>query len=96
MLIGLHLIALRQPKRPCFGVRPWDGKTQSFGPYQWMDYQTARRRRAAIGAGLVEVHERVGVKGRNYGVGLWCQNRPEWQLVGWFICFHHARVCMEY
>lgn len=44
-----------------------------------------QKRRAAIGVGLAELHERIGVQGRNYGVGLWCQNRPEWQLVGEFI-----------
>ncbi|GBF61238.1 long chain acyl-CoA synthetase [Trichophyton mentagrophytes] len=69
------------PKRPCLGYRPWIPATKSYGPYVWMDYQTVQKRRAAIGVGLAELHERIGVQGRNYGVGLWCQNRPEWQLV---------------
>ncbi|KAK2836887.1 hypothetical protein FQN49_006620 [Arthroderma sp. PD_2] len=77
--------ALRQPKRPCLGYRPWIPATQSYGPYVWMDYQTVQKRRAAIGVGLAELHERIGVQGRNYGVGLWCQNRPEWQLIGEFM-----------
>ena len=78
-------LASLYPKRPCLGYRPWIPATKSYGPYVWMDYQTVQKRRAAIGVGLAELHERIGVQGRNYGVGLWCQNRPEWQLVGEFI-----------
>lgn len=26
-------------------------------------------------------HEELGVIGKQYGVGLWCQNRPEWQII---------------
>jgi long-chain acyl-CoA synthetase len=48
-----------------------------------MDYETVRKRRAAFGAGLVELHNKHGC-GRSgpYGIGLWCQNRPEWQITG--------------
>ncbi|KAK2790193.1 hypothetical protein FQN52_005688 [Onygenales sp. PD_12] len=72
--------AKRLPKNPCLGARPWIPATKSFGPYQFIDYQTVAKRRGAIGVGLVELHNRVGVHGKQYGVGLWCQNRPEWQL----------------
>ncbi|WEW56339.1 medium-chain fatty acid-CoA ligase faa2 [Emydomyces testavorans] len=74
--------ALRQPKNPCLGWRPWDPVKQNFGPYVWMDYGTVQKRRAALGVGLVELHRRLGIQERNFGVGLWCQNRPEWQLTG--------------
>ena len=49
-----------------------------------MDYQTAAKRRANYGAGIVELNKRAGtaIEGDKYGVGLWCQNRPEWQLTG--------------
>ena len=47
-----------------------------------MNYATVQRRRTEFGAGLVELHRRVGVTKRKYGVGLWCQNRPEWQITG--------------
>jgi long-chain acyl-CoA synthetase len=47
-----------------------------------MDYETVRRRRAHFGAGLLELHRRIGIQGHNFGVGLWCQNRPEWQITG--------------
>ncbi|KAI9787351.1 MAG: hypothetical protein M1816_007637 [Peltula sp. TS41687] len=72
--------ANRQPSHRCLGYRPYDPATKSFGPYQWLDYQTVQRRRAEFGAGLVRLHKSVGVSEEKYGVGLWCQNRPEWQL----------------
>lgn len=62
------------------GLRPYDPKTKSFGPYQWQDYQTVQRRRANLGVGLVELHKKHGHPGGKHGVGLWCQNRPEWQI----------------
>ena len=47
-----------------------------------MDYGTVQNRRANLGVGIVEVNKRAGVVEQKYGVGLWCQNRPEWQLTG--------------
>ncbi len=47
-----------------------------------MSYGTVQKRRANLGAGIVEVNKRSGVSDEKYGVGLWCQNRPEWQLTG--------------
>ena len=72
--------AQRFPHAPCLGYRPYDSAKQAYGPYEWLDYETVRKRRSDFGAGLVELHSREGVNGTNYGVGLWCQNRPEWQL----------------
>ncbi|KAI9699331.1 MAG: hypothetical protein M1836_002941 [Candelina mexicana] len=72
--------ASRLPTSRCLGHRPYDPATKTFGPYQWMDYQTLQRRRAEFGAGLVELHKKVGVLDTEHGVGLWCQNRPEWQI----------------
>ncbi|KAL1958350.1 hypothetical protein VTO42DRAFT_4667 [Malbranchea cinnamomea] len=72
--------ALRQPKSPCFGFRPWNPATKSWGKYQWMDYQTVQKRRAHLGVGLVELHRQIGIQGYHFGIGLWCQNRPEWQI----------------
>ncbi|PGH23128.1 hypothetical protein AJ80_02757 [Polytolypa hystricis UAMH7299] len=71
----------RNPKSPCLGFRPYDPATKTHGPYQWMDYQTVGKRRAAVGVGLVEIHRQNGINDKSFGVGLWCQNRPEWQLV---------------
>lgn len=72
--------ATRQPNAPCFGYRPYNPANKSYGPYEWLDYETVQQRRTALGVGLVELHEREGITGTQYGVGLWCQNRPEWQL----------------
>lgn len=72
--------AQRLPHAPCLGYRPWDSAMKAFGPYEWLDYETVQKRRANFGVGLVEIHAREGITGINYGVGLWCQNRPEWQL----------------
>ncbi|KAI9752787.1 MAG: ubiquinol-cytochrome c reductase core subunit 1 [Chaenotheca gracillima] len=72
--------AKRLPSQRCLGNRPYDPVTQTFGQYQWQDYQTIQRRKNDFGMGLVNIHEDIGVTGRQYGVGLWCQNRPEWQI----------------
>ncbi|KAE8360472.1 acetyl-CoA synthetase-like protein [Aspergillus caelatus] len=70
----------RNPNGPCLGWRPYDSVTKTWKPYQWLDYQTVQRRRKNFGIGLSAIHAREGITGKNYGVGLWCQNRPEWQL----------------
>ncbi|KAF2462420.1 long-chain-fatty-acid-CoA ligase/ protein binding protein [Lineolata rhizophorae] len=72
--------AAQYPTNRCLGHRPYDPSTKTFGPYVWQDYDTVRRRRANFGAGLVKLLEDAGVTGTQYGVGLWCQNRPEWQI----------------
>ncbi|KAI9933359.1 hypothetical protein ASPWEDRAFT_30200 [Aspergillus wentii DTO 134E9] len=71
----------RHPKNHCLGWRPYNPTTKTWGLYEWMDYQTVQKRRTEFGAGLVELHNKHGC-GRPgpYGVGLWCQNRPEWQI----------------
>jgi long-chain acyl-CoA synthetase len=70
------------PKNKCLGRRPWDSKSKSFGAYVWEDYKTIHERRKNLGAGLKILHERVGVVDGKYGVGLFCNNRPEWQITG--------------
>jgi len=70
------------PANRCLGWRPYNVATKTFGPYEWMDYQTVQRRRTEFGAGLIELHKHAGVTEQKYGVGLWCQNRPEWQITG--------------
>ena len=73
--------AKRLPKWSCLGHRPYDGSTKTFGPYVWETYEQVQKRRANFGVGLVALHENLGINSRQYGVGLWCQNRPEWQIV---------------
>ncbi|KAJ5176481.1 uncharacterized protein N7482_002358 [Penicillium canariense] len=73
--------ANRQPKNHCLGWRPFNPATKAFDAYQWMTYETVQKRRAAFGAGLVELHHKHEChRPGQYGIGLWCQNRPEWQI----------------
>lgn len=74
--------AKRQPNARCLGHRPWDPVKKEFGRYEWITYGETARRRQNIGAGIVELHKSIGVTAEKYGVGLWCQNRPEWQITG--------------
>jgi len=74
-----HSVAIRG-KRRCLGHRPYDPIAKTFGPYVWQDYDTIAQRRKNFGAGLVHLHRGVGVTATKYGIGLWCQNRPEWQI----------------
>lgn len=73
--------ATRLPNRRCLGHRPYDPATKAYGQYEWQTFAQVQRRRANFGVGLALLHEQVGVSGTQHGVGLWCQNRPEWQIV---------------
>jgi long-chain acyl-CoA synthetase len=72
--------AKQVPNNRCLGHRPYDPATKTFGPYVWETYADIQRRKTNFGAGLVGLLESVGVHGRQHGIGLWCQNRPEWQI----------------
>ncbi|KAL2817226.1 hypothetical protein BDW59DRAFT_152819 [Aspergillus cavernicola] len=73
--------ANRLPKSHCLGWRPYNLVTKNYGEYQWIDYATVQKRRANFGSGLVELHNKHNcARPGQYGVGLWCQNRPEWQI----------------
>jgi len=56
-------------------------RKKSFGAYEWIDYETLQNRRTNAGKGLIELYQREGIIGKQHGVGLWCQNRPEWQII---------------
>lgn len=73
--------ASRVPGARCLGHRPYMPATKSWGPYLWQTYEQVQKRRRHLGVGLVLLHEQLGITGKQYGVGLWCQNRPEWQIV---------------
>lgn len=72
--------AVRHARNKCLGHRPYDAINKKFGEYVWEDYETIAKRRKNFGAGLVHLHKEAGITGSKYGVGLWCQNRPEWQI----------------
>ena len=79
--------------RRCLGDRPYNAATKSWGKYQWQTYAQVAARRRNFGAGIVELHKRLGVTGARYGVGLWCQNRPEWQISGGYPYDYYKEVC---
>lgn len=70
-------------KWPCLGYRPWNATTRTWeDKYTWITYGEVAERRKNLGAGLVEIHEQLGIGRDRYGVGLWSQNRPEWHITG--------------
>lgn len=72
----------RVPNARCLGSRPWDPLTKTYGKYVWQTYSQVAQRRRNLGVGIVDLHKQLGVTEDKYGVGLWCQNRPEWQITG--------------
>ncbi|KAK0705002.1 hypothetical protein B0H67DRAFT_592918 [Lasiosphaeris hirsuta] len=71
----------RVPSTRCLGWRPWNPTTKTWEPkYVWMTYSEVAERRKNFGAGIIEVHKQLGITNDKYGVGLWAQNRPEWQI----------------
>lgn len=76
-----EITANQFPNKPGYGYRSYNSAKKSFNPYEWIDYETVQQRRTAVGKGLVELYERAGIVGKQHGVGLWCQNRPEWQII---------------
>jgi long-chain acyl-CoA synthetase len=76
-------VATRKPKADCLGKRPWNPVTRKWeSRYEWESYAQVAERRKNLGVGIVELHRKVGVTAEKYGVGLWAQNSPEWQITG--------------
>ena len=81
-----------RPAKRMLGWRPWDPATKTWEPrYEWMTYGEVAERRKNLGAGIAELHQRIGVAAQNYGVGIWSQNRPEWQITGQFAQSHATK-----
>ncbi len=65
------------------GWRPWNPAAKTWeNKYVWMTYAEAAERRKNFGAGVAELHKSIGITTGKYGVGLWAQNSPEWQICG--------------
>lgn len=80
---AFEMSAKHCPKKQFLGWRPWNVATQTHDEkFVWMTYAEAAERRKNLGAGLVEIHKAAGVTADKYAIGLWCQNRPEWQITG--------------
>lgn len=73
--------ARRYPKNKLLGWRERNVATNTYGKYQWIDYETVERRRIDFGAGMLHLLQAAGeTRSEKFGVGLWSQNRPEWQI----------------
>ena len=85
---AFEVSAKHVPKKQFLGWRPWNTATQTHDEtFVWMTYGEVAERRKNLGAGLVEIHKQVGVTADKYAIGLWCQNRPEWQITGMFLFY---------
>lgn len=73
----------RYPNNKCLGTRPWIPETQSWeNGYVWQTYAEVAARSKNFGSGIYELHRRIGIPPGNHGVGIWSQNRAEWQIAG--------------
>ncbi|KIM57625.1 hypothetical protein SCLCIDRAFT_1219315 [Scleroderma citrinum Foug A] len=71
------------PDARLFGHRPLLSKAPlKFGPYVWQTYREVDVRRRRIGSALHRMFNTGKLKAADLeSVGIWSQNRPEWQLV---------------
>lgn len=77
----LERSARKWPNSKCLGTRHWNQATQQWeDKYDWINYGDFDVRRKNFGAGLVEIHKAINYSPEKYGVGLWSQNRAEWQI----------------
>lgn len=75
--------ARKRPNKRCLGTRNWNTTSKSWEEkFDWITYAEVAERRKHLGAGLVDIHQRIGYAKDKYGVGLWSQNRAEWQITG--------------
>ncbi|KAJ8592807.1 acetyl-CoA synthetase-like protein [Rhizopogon salebrosus TDB-379] len=71
------------PEARLLGHRPIVSTSPlKYGPYVWQTYKQVDARRRRIGSALHSLFSRGELKGDDLEtVGVWSQNRPEWQLV---------------
>jgi len=75
--------ARRFPSNRCLGTRFWKPATKEWDDkFTWMTYAEVAERRRRFGAGIMELHREMGVTEDKFPVGLWSQNRAEWQITG--------------
>ncbi len=50
----------RYPRQRCMGTRPWNPTTKTYDPkFTWLTYAEVAERRKNLGAGIVELHNRI-------------------------------------
>ncbi|EJP64744.1 AMP-binding enzyme [Beauveria bassiana ARSEF 2860] len=70
-------------RNACLGARKWLPESRAWDTkFSWLTYAQVAERRKNFGAGIVELHDRIGhVKQGQYPIALWAPNKPEWQIV---------------
>ncbi|KAN0062945.1 medium-chain fatty acid-CoA ligase faa2 [Thecaphora frezii] len=74
------------PKADCAGWRPWNKDNKNFEPFfEWISYDDVEEQRTAIGSALTHLARQGkfgdGIGDRDWSVGLWVLNRPEYLIV---------------
>ncbi|KAM0787287.1 hypothetical protein ACM66B_006520 [Microbotryomycetes sp. NB124-2] len=82
---GFELGLKHSADAPCLGSRPWDStKGDWASTFEWQTYKQVAERRTNLGAGVQKLAQ-DGKLGEgvsdHFVVGVWCTNRPEWQIV---------------
>lgn len=89
--------AREYPDKPCLGARHWLHESKLWEPkFRWLSYADVAQRRHNFGVGLVEINRRLGQFSEVFGVGIWSQNRPEWQVVGRYSVSHFFLHTIRY
>ncbi|GAA6046539.1 hypothetical protein JCM3770_006199 [Rhodotorula araucariae] len=71
-------------KDKCLGARPWDPVTGDWAKeLVWENYESVDGHRTRIGSGLAQLRQTLfpDEDERQWKVGIWATNRPEWQYV---------------
>lgn len=76
----------KYPNSKALGTRPWNPQSKTWeNKYTWLTFSEVSAKSKNLGAGIVEVHNQAGITDDKYGVGLWSQNRAEWQISGMLV-----------
>ncbi|BGP36288.1 medium-chain fatty acid-CoA ligase faa2 [Rhodotorula kratochvilovae] len=71
-------------KDKCLGARPWDPATGDWAKeLVWESYESVDGHRTRVGSGLEQLRQTLfpDENQRQWKVGIWATNRPEWQYV---------------
>ncbi|GKT57476.1 AMP-binding enzyme [Colletotrichum tofieldiae] len=61
--------AKKRPNARCLGHRAWNAATKDWeNKYTWATYAEVAERRKNFGAGLVEIHQKIGITSDHYGL----------------------------
>lgn len=70
--------------KPCLGHRPINPTTGDFEPFFiWQSYAEIDKRRTEFGSGLIKLRKDGSLGAGDltgWTIGIWTQNRPEWQV----------------